>query len=169
MKKTAESARNLIHILFQRVQKTMCCYIPTWYIYFLIKQIFIGIGFETAKEFAKRGARVILACRNQEKGIKALSKIVLETGNQNVVLKLVNLASLDSVAQLANDINRNESRLDILVNNAGVGRAIPRLTKDGLDLTLQINYFSSFLLTNLLLGKLDLCCFNFTLFNRQTY
>lgn len=114
---------------------------------------FVGIGFETAKEFAKRGARVILACRNKEKAEEARRKIVEETDNNNVVVKIVDFASLDSVRAFAKEINATEERLDILVNNAGAGGLGTHTTKDGLELTMQINHFAGFLLTLLLIGE----------------
>ncbi|CAN7995987.1 unnamed protein product, partial [Ixodes pacificus] len=78
-----------------------------------------GIGKETAKELARRKARVILACRNLEKADKARQEIFEET-QQKVVVKRLDLASLRSVREFADDILKTESRLDILVNNAGL-------------------------------------------------
>ncbi|RZC42721.1 adh short domain containing protein [Asbolus verrucosus] len=111
-----------------------------------------GIGYETALEFAKRGCRVILACRNQEKAIQARDQIAALTGNENVLFKHLDLESLDSVREFAKNINSTEDRLDILVNNAGAANLPDRLTPDGLQLEMAVNYFSPFLLTNLLLG-----------------
>lgn len=122
-----------------------------YYKYLVI--IFLGIGLTTALDFAKRGARVILACRNLEKGERARKLIIEETDNENVVLKRMDLSSLKSVQNFANDINKNEERLDILVNNAGGTMFGNNLTEDGLQLLMQTNHFASFLLTLLLLGK----------------
>ncbi|GJQ85022.1 hypothetical protein Trydic_g3683 [Trypoxylus dichotomus] len=113
-----------------------------------------GIGYYTALDFAKRGARVILACRNQNKAEKALKEILKVTGNQNVVIKLVDMASLQSVRDFAEDINRSEDRLDILVNNAGIAIQSENYTKDGNQTVLQVNHISAFLLTHLLIEKL---------------
>lgn len=71
-----------------------------------------------------------------------------------MVYKLVDLASFKSVRQFAADINATEKHLDILVNNAGAGALGDKLTEDGLPIVIQVNYFSHFLLTNLLLGKI---------------
>ncbi|EEC19279.1 short-chain dehydrogenase, putative [Ixodes scapularis] len=79
----------------------------------------MGIGKETAKELARRKARVILACRNLEKADKAMQEIFEET-QQKVVIKRLDLASLRSVREFADDILKTESRLDVLVNNAGL-------------------------------------------------
>jgi NAD(P)-dependent dehydrogenase (short-subunit alcohol dehydrogenase family) len=69
------------------------------------------------------------------------------------VVKLVNFASFDSVRAFAKDVNASEERLDILVNNAGAGGIGDKKSKDGLVLLMQVNYFASFLLTNLLIGE----------------
>lgn len=120
-----------------------------------ILYIFPGIGYETAIEFAKRGAKVILGCRNESKAQEAVHTIKKETNNPNVYYKIVNFASIASVRAFAKDILATEDRLDILVNNAGAAILGPKLSEDGISLVLQINYLSSFLLTNLLLGKLS--------------
>uniref|UniRef100_A0A1Y1N8U6 Uncharacterized protein n=1 Tax=Photinus pyralis TaxID=7054 RepID=A0A1Y1N8U6_PHOPY len=111
----------------------------------------IGIGFYTALDFAKRGARVILACRNKPKAEKAQAKIIEETGNANVIVRIVDLSSLNSVRQFAKEINETEERLDVLVNNAGIGCIDHSYTADGLSLTMQSNHFGPFLLTILLI------------------
>jgi len=113
-----------------------------------------GIGYYTALDFAKRGARVILACRNKDKAEKAREKIVEASGNQNVVVKLVDFGSLASVRKFAEEINSMEERLDILVNNAGAIGFEHITTDDGLNLYMQSNHFSAFLLTNLLIDLL---------------
>jgi retinol dehydrogenase-11 len=113
-----------------------------------------GIGFETALDFAKRGARVILACRNQKRADDARKKIIRETGNEDVVVKLVDMASFESVRAFAKEINETEDRLDVLVNNAGMMGTGDKKSSDGVPLVMQVNHFSSFLLTNLLLGLL---------------
>lgn len=113
-----------------------------------------GIGYEAAKDFAERGARVILACRNDERGIAARDKIRRETGNEDVHFKKLDLASFASIRTFADDIIKNEKRLDILVNNAGmVMKPEKILTEDGLLVGMQANHFGPFLMTYLLLDK----------------
>jgi retinol dehydrogenase-11 len=114
----------------------------------------IGIGFYTALDFAKRGARVILACRDYKKGESAREEIIKRTDNPNVFLKIVDMSSFESVRAFAQEINKTEDRLDILVNNAGMAIVDDEKTKDGLLMAMQVNYFSLFLLTNLLLDLL---------------
>ncbi|CAG9861379.1 unnamed protein product [Phyllotreta striolata] len=114
-----------------------------------------GIGYETAIDFAKRGAKVILACRDENKAKEAVNRIIKETHNSQVVYKLVDLTSFTSVRKFAMDINNTEERLDILVNNAGAARLGNTVTEDGIDAVLQTNYFSHFLLTMLLVDLMQ--------------
>ncbi|XP_049862839.1 retinol dehydrogenase 14-like isoform X3 [Schistocerca gregaria] len=113
-----------------------------------------GIGKETARDLAKRGARVILACRDQQKGLEARDEIIRTTGNKNVILHLVDLSSLASVRKFAENIKKSENCLDILVNNAGVVGLPPKFTKDNLLIGMHVNHFGPFLLTLLLLDLL---------------
>lgn len=69
-----------------------------------------GIGYETAEDFAKRGARVILACRNETKGKEAVGKIIKATDNPNVVFKQLDVSSFKSIRNFVEDINKNEER-----------------------------------------------------------
>lgn len=113
-----------------------------------------GIGYETAKDLAQRGAKVILACRNLARGASARDKIIASSNNNNVHLLHLDLASLASVRRFVDSIVQNEERLDILINNAGQYYTENKKTEDGLVLGMQVNYFSSFLLTSLLLPLL---------------
>ncbi|EFX79367.1 hypothetical protein DAPPUDRAFT_319686 [Daphnia pulex] len=113
-----------------------------------------GIGKETAIDLAKRGARVILACRDTKKALAAKDDIVRESGNDHVIVRHLDLASLWSVRQFASEILKNEPRLDILINNAGCVTMEKKLTPDGLEYQMQANHFGHFLLTNLLLELL---------------
>ncbi|XP_017562360.1 retinol dehydrogenase 13 isoform X1 [Pygocentrus nattereri] len=78
-----------------------------------------GIGKETARDLARRGARVVMACRDLTRAENAAEEIQRTTGNGNVVIRHLNLASLYSVREFAKDFLATEERLDILVNNAG--------------------------------------------------
>lgn len=62
---------------------------------------------------------MILACRDKSRGENALTDVIKRTGSKQVVLKSLDLASLESVRKFAQDINKTESRIDILLNNAG--------------------------------------------------
>ncbi|XP_013773390.1 retinol dehydrogenase 11-like [Limulus polyphemus] len=114
-----------------------------------------GIGKETAMELARRHARVILACRNQEKAKLASDDIVSLTGNKNVKIMKLDLSSQKSVRKFAEEFKRTNDRLDILINNAAVFALRERtLTVDGYETTFATNHLGHFLLTNLLLDLL---------------
>ncbi|XP_043931117.1 retinol dehydrogenase 12-like isoform X3 [Protopterus annectens] len=78
-----------------------------------------GIGKETARDLAARGARVIFACRDTKRGEDAAAEVRNSTGNGNIIVKKLDLASLASVRQFAKEICETEPHLDILINNAG--------------------------------------------------
>ncbi|KAJ8342105.1 hypothetical protein SKAU_G00320330 [Synaphobranchus kaupii] len=111
-----------------------------------------GIGKATALDLARRGARVILACRSKPRAEAAVYDIRRESGNSEVVYMQLDLASLKSVRSFAETFLKTEPRLDLLINNAGIfmnGR-----TEDGLGMMFGVNHLGHFLLTNLLLERL---------------
>ncbi|KAG5842724.1 hypothetical protein ANANG_G00180750 [Anguilla anguilla] len=113
-----------------------------------------GIGKETARDMAFRGARVVMACRDLARAEKAAAEIRGTTGNQNVAVRQLDLASLRSVRQFVGEYEASEDRLDILINNAGVMMCPKGLTEDGYETQLAVNHLGHFLLTILLLEKL---------------
>ncbi|XP_059195948.1 retinol dehydrogenase 12 [Centropristis striata] len=113
-----------------------------------------GIGKETSRELARRGARVVMACRDLSRAETAAEEIRQSTGNGNVVIRHLDLSSLYSVRTFARDFLDSEDRLDILVNNAGVMMCPLWLTEDGFETQLAVNHLGHFLLTNLLLPRL---------------
>ncbi|KAJ8344068.1 hypothetical protein SKAU_G00313970 [Synaphobranchus kaupii] len=113
-----------------------------------------GIGKETAVDLASRGARVILACRDKTRASEAADDIRQRSGNGNVVVKIVDLASLQSVRDLAKDVQETEERLDILINNAGIMMCPKWQTEDGFEMQFGVNHLGHFLLTNCLLDVL---------------
>ncbi|XP_076590588.1 dehydrogenase/reductase SDR family member 13-like [Chaetodon auriga] len=114
-----------------------------------------GIGKTTAIDVAKRGARVILACRSKQRGEAALKEVMRESGSNQVVFMQLNLGSLKSVRSFAETFLKSEPRLDILINNAGV--FLQGRTEDGLGMMFGVNHIGHFLLTNLLLDRLKEC------------
>lgn len=112
-----------------------------------------GIGFETALDLAKRNGRVILACRNLERGEAARNKIVNLSGNTEVVCRQVDLSVMSSIRKFV-DVIKKEENVDILINNAGVVKFEKIFTEEGLELTFATNHFGPFLLTTLLLDLL---------------
>nr|XP_040020360.1 LOW QUALITY PROTEIN: retinol dehydrogenase 13 [Gasterosteus aculeatus aculeatus] len=113
-----------------------------------------GIGKETSRDVARRGARVVMACRDLTRAEQAAEDIRQSTGNGNVVIRHLDLASVYSVTQFAKDFMDGEDRLDILINNAGVMMCPRWLTEDGFETQLAVNHLGHFLLTNLLLPRL---------------
>jgi NAD(P)-dependent dehydrogenase (short-subunit alcohol dehydrogenase family) len=113
-----------------------------------------GIGWHTALELARAGARVILAARSEEKGAQAVRQIQTEVARADVQARLLDLADLASVRAFAASV-LTEPRLDLLLNNAGV-MAVPerRETKDGFELQFGTNFLGPFALTGLLLPAL---------------
>ncbi|XP_041836235.1 retinol dehydrogenase 11 [Melanotaenia boesemani] len=113
-----------------------------------------GIGKFIALDFARRGARVILACRSESRGTAAVNEIRQITGNTDVHLRLVDLSSMKSVRDFAKRILEEETALHILVNNAAVSGLPKQITKDGFEASFATNHLGPFLLTNLLLDLL---------------
>ncbi|XP_063609521.1 retinol dehydrogenase 14-like [Penaeus indicus] len=113
-----------------------------------------GIGLATAEDLARRGARVIMGCRNAAKSAKVAQEIREKTGNQEVHVRTLDLSDLDSVRAFAREFKKEEKRLDVLINNAGVGIPDKRQSKQGYELTMATNHYGHFLLTNLLLDTL---------------
>lgn len=113
-----------------------------------------GIGYETARALARKGASVVMACRNLEKANAAASEITL--GNQDAKLDIIqlDLADLDSVRSFADTFKSRYGQLDLLVNNAGV--MVPPFTRtaDGFELQFGANHLGHFALTGLLLELL---------------
>ena len=112
-----------------------------------------GLGAVTARELAKKGADVVLACRNTAKGDEVAASIRSEAPGSRVEVAKLDLADLTSVHTFAEGL-RHE-RLDLLVNNAGL-MAIPRReTKDGFEMQLGTNHLGHFALTGLLIERLE--------------
>ena len=121
---------------------------------FLITGANTGIGFEAAKVFAGKGARVLLGSRSTAKGQAALAEITEAHPSADVELVEIDLADLASVRTAA-EIVGGEPRLDVLVNNAGVMWNPKTITKDGFESQFGINHLGHFALTGLLLPKLE--------------
>ncbi|XP_021057355.1 retinol dehydrogenase 11 isoform X2 [Mus pahari] len=113
-----------------------------------------GIGKETAKDLAQRGARVYLACRDVEKGEVAAHEIQAVTGNSQVFVRKLDLADTKSIRAFARDFLAEEKHLHLLINNAGVMMCPYSKTADGFEMHIGVNHLGHFLLTHLLLEKL---------------
>jgi NAD(P)-dependent dehydrogenase (short-subunit alcohol dehydrogenase family) len=113
-----------------------------------------GIGYATAAVLAHRGAHVVLAVRNLDKGNEALSRIVAASPGADVTLQALDLSSLDSVRSAADALRGAYPRIDLLINNAGVMLTPKQVTADGFELQFGTNHLGHFALTGLLLDHL---------------
>ncbi|XP_026564309.1 retinol dehydrogenase 11 [Pseudonaja textilis] len=113
-----------------------------------------GIGKETAGDLARRGAKVILACRNMAKAEIAAHEIRIKTGNQEVIAKRLDLADTKSIREFASNFLKEEKELHILINNAGVMMCPYSKTADGFETHFGVNHLGHFLLTFLLIERL---------------
>jgi NAD(P)-dependent dehydrogenase (short-subunit alcohol dehydrogenase family) len=121
---------------------------------FLITGANTGLGFEAARVLARRGAQVVLACRDAARGQRAVDAIRAETPTAHLELVALDLADPGSVRSCAATFAATHDRLDVLVNNAGV-MAIPyRETPDGFEMQFATNHLGHFALTGLLLPLL---------------
>ena len=113
-----------------------------------------GIGFEAAKELARKGAETILACRSPERGQRALDVLMAEIPEAKAELMALDLASLASIEGFATEFAERFSRVDLLINNAGI-MAVPwGQTEDGFELQNGTNHLGHFALTGRLLDLL---------------
>ncbi|GAA1869956.1 SDR family NAD(P)-dependent oxidoreductase [Myceligenerans crystallogenes] len=108
-----------------------------------------GLGYETARVLAQRGASVVLAVRDIEKGKQAAARM-----GGDVTVQPLDLSSLDSVRAAAAEVRGRHPRIDLLVNNAGVMYPPRRTTSDGFELQFGTNHLGHFALTGLLLDRL---------------
>ncbi len=113
-----------------------------------------GLGLETTRALAAAGARVIMACRNENKAQAALDTLLRSPGAVDLELVTLDLANLDSVRRCATEVLGKHQRLDLLINNAGVMAVPPGLTADGFETQMGVNHFGHFALTGLLLPAL---------------
>ncbi|MEG3582186.1 MAG: oxidoreductase [Chloroflexota bacterium] len=101
-----------------------------------------GIGFETAKVLASKGAQVILACRNHQKGIEAKKRIIGLVEYINL-----DLTNFNNIKKFCQAIHQKYEKVDILVNNAGVMFPPFTKTKENLELTFATNYIGYYFLS----------------------
>jgi NAD(P)-dependent dehydrogenase (short-subunit alcohol dehydrogenase family) len=116
-----------------------------------------GLGFETARVLAARGARVVLACRDLGRAKEAAVRILGRSSQSaatpdDVQAVRLDLASLASVREAADQIGSAYGQVDLLINNAGVMMTPRARTTDGFELQLGVNHLGHFALTGLLLG-----------------
>ena len=110
-----------------------------------------GLGFESVKAFALKGAKVIMACRSIIKGEEAKKQIVKFFSTADIVVMELDLTDLKSIRKFASEFKQNHTHLDVLLNNAGIMMVPYGLTKDGFENQMGTNHLGHFALTGLLL------------------
>jgi NAD(P)-dependent dehydrogenase (short-subunit alcohol dehydrogenase family) len=110
-----------------------------------------GLGFEAARVLSAKGAKVILACRNQRKGEEAINRLRAANPAADVILEQLDTSDLASVRAFAERIRAGHSRIDLLINNAGIMATPQATSKDGFEMQLATNHLGHFALAGLLL------------------
>lgn len=113
-----------------------------------------GIGKATALLLAEKNVKVVMVCRNRQRGETAQKEIIKKSGNPNVELYICDFSELNSIQRFVDLFHTNYERLDVLINNAAVIPQDRQETKDGYEMQFGVNHLAPFLLTNLLLEKL---------------
>ncbi len=113
-----------------------------------------GLGLENARALAAKGAIVVLAVRNLDKGKTAVTKIKSTVPKADVRLQELDLASLASVTEAAASLRDDHASIDLLINNAGLMYTPKSVTEDGFELQFGVNHLGHFALTGLLLDRL---------------
>ncbi|CAL9203860.1 short-chain dehydrogenase TIC 32, chloroplastic [Musa acuminata AAA Group] len=113
-----------------------------------------GIGKETARVLALRGAKVIIPSRTLDSGLKVKQSLLEQNPSAELHVMEMDLSSLDSVGSFARSFNSSHKHLNILINNAGIMACPFQLSRDGIELQFATNHLGHFLLTNLLLDKM---------------
>lgn len=113
-----------------------------------------GIGKETARVLAEKGATIIMLCRSRERGEAALRELKKITHSDNFELYIADLADPDSIHRAVTQFKEKYDKLDVLINNAGTTLSKKIITPLGYEKTFAVNYLGHFLLTQLLLDTL---------------
>lgn len=114
-----------------------------------------GLGLESARMLGARGATVVMACRNAQKGQRAIEDIQAQHPNADLVLMELDLADLGSIHRFAESFRRDYEKLDVLINNAGLMAPPLQHTRDGFEMQFGTNHLGHFALTGLLLDRLE--------------
>ncbi len=113
-----------------------------------------GLGYESVKAFAMKGAEVILASRSKENGEHSRDEILKEFPGATIEVMILDLGDLESVKGFASEFRKKYNRLDVLMNNAGIMMSPYFRTKDGFEGQMGINHLGHFALTGLLMDIL---------------
>ncbi len=109
-----------------------------------------GIGFETARGLAALGSRVLLVCRDRERGEAAMARIRAEHERSDIELFLADLSNMDDLWRVAAEMQGRHPRIHVLVNNAGALFGRRSISANGIEMNFALNHLSYFILTNLL-------------------
>lgn len=113
-----------------------------------------GLGLEAAKQLAKMNYRLVLACRDVFLANQQAEAMTLETGNEDIEVMRIDLASFDSIENFVCDFASRYSTIDVLINNAGVFSDTSQKTIEGFELTMGVNFIGNYYLTKLLLSQI---------------
>lgn len=110
-----------------------------------------GLGYEVSLMLARKGAEVVLACRDEKRAAEAYAGIKRRCPDAKLQIELLDLSKLDSVAECAAHVKKRHSRIDLLINNAGL--MVPPLsrTEEGFEFQLSVNHLGHYALTGRLL------------------
>jgi len=114
-----------------------------------------GIGKETTRALAKKGATIIMACRNLEKAEPVCEMIQKESKNPNIEVMKLDIASLKSIRNFTQEFSARYQKLNVLINNAGIFCMKREETEEGFEKTMGVNHLGHFLLTYELLPILE--------------
>ncbi len=114
-----------------------------------------GIGYFTALEIARMGARVIIHGRDEARCLAAVQSIRKESRNDFITHLLADFSSQAQVRAMAESFKERFDHLDVLINNAGAAYLFRKLSEDGFEMTFAVNHLAHFLLTNLLMPSLQ--------------
>lgn len=113
-----------------------------------------GLGFETARTLAAHGAAVVLACRDISRAADARARLRTVVPDADIEVVQVDLASMASVREAAEELRGRFEKIDLLIHNAGTANTRLTLTEDGFESTLATNHLGPFALTGLLMDRL---------------
>jgi len=115
-----------------------------------------GIGKATTFGLAEMGTKIVMVCRNKERGETSQQEIIEKTGNKNVDLLICDLSSQEQIRKLVSGFKLEYQNLHILINNAGIVLSKRQLSVDGIEMNFAVNYLAPFLLSNLLIDVLKM-------------
>ncbi len=113
-----------------------------------------GLGFHNAKDLAAKGAKVVMACRSEQRATDAMERIRADVPDADLELVVLDLGSLDAVRSAATTVRERHDSLDLLINNAGIMMTPYERTVDGFEGQMAANYWGHFLLTMSLIDLL---------------